>query len=241
MDNYGTLSENYAKARREYPDEVLDYLWTFLTIPQPKILDIGCGTGIASRQLAKREAAVTGLDRDSAMIEQAQKENDDIEYIIAEAERLPFQDAIFDVVTAFSSFHWTDHITALQEIKRVLRNNGVVFIANKEDGSLRMEYKQVMKKFFKPEISPMKKDYNPKKLLDSSGFKDINERIFPANDIYSLEEGITYLESTSLWNRIPKENLDAAKKETREFCGKKIDKNGMVKRTYEITVFVAKK
>jgi len=163
MDNYGTLSENYARARREYPDEVMDYLWTFLKEQKPKILDIGCGTGIATRQLARRGADVIGTDRDSSMIGQALKESDGIKYIVAEAEHLPLPDATFDAVTAFSSFHWMEHVTALQEIKRVLKNYGVVFIANKEDGPLRMEYRQIMKKFFKPEASSIQREYNPEK------------------------------------------------------------------------------
>lgn len=190
MDNYGTLSKKYAEARREYPSEVLDYLWTFIKPSYPKILDIGCGTGISSRQLAEIGADVTAVDRDKFMVEQAVKENIDIKYYVAEAEHLPFADDTFDVVTAFSSFHWTKHEEALGEIKRVLKNDGVVFIVNKENGSLRTEYKKLMDPLIEHKPNLSAKEYNPRKLLQEAGFQYINEQTFLNTDSYSFDDAI---------------------------------------------------
>lgn len=50
---FGKLSQAYSVARLDYPQEVIDYVISF-AYKDAKILDLGCGTGIATRQLAQR-------------------------------------------------------------------------------------------------------------------------------------------------------------------------------------------
>lgn len=239
---YGLLSEKYVKARREYPKEILDYLWSFIDIPNPKILDVGCGTGIASRQLAQRGAEVTGSDRDEDMIRFALENNHEgINYVIAESEHLPFGDGTFDAVTAFSSFHWFAYESALQEIRRVLKDGGTVFIANKEDGELRKDYRQLMDKFMIPRVFTEKIDYNPLEMLNNLGFHSIDEKVFQAVDSYTLEDGMDYLESTSLWNQIPEDKKQVAKEATESFCKDKLNSAGLLERAYEVRTIMGTK
>jgi len=68
-------------------------------------LDVGCGTGIITRQLAVRRASLTGTDIDSRMLEQAKQHlGKQIDYLVAPTEKLPLPDTSFDAVTAFSAF-----------------------------------------------------------------------------------------------------------------------------------------
>jgi ubiquinone/menaquinone biosynthesis C-methylase UbiE len=101
------------------------------------VLDLGCGTGTATRAIAKRlpAAHITGIDLSPYMVFAAQlkaKSLPNISFIQANAEQLPFEDNSFDVVTASLLFHETPLDAALnimKEARRVLKPNGkfVVF------------------------------------------------------------------------------------------------------------------
>ncbi len=74
-----------------------------------KILDIGCGSGISSRYLAKRGAKVTGVDNSSEMLELAKTEEDKsplgIRYALYDVANLPHLDD-FDLVTPSFLLHY---------------------------------------------------------------------------------------------------------------------------------------
>jgi ubiquinone/menaquinone biosynthesis C-methylase UbiE len=98
-------------------------------------LEVGCGNGVVSRYLAdKYKANVVGIDVDKEQIELAEKGIGDvanIRFFEADATRLPFEDASFDLVLSFGVLHhienWQD---ALKEIKRALRPGGYFIYAD---------------------------------------------------------------------------------------------------------------
>jgi ubiquinone/menaquinone biosynthesis C-methylase UbiE len=89
-----------------------------------RVLDLGCGTGTASRAAAGVAAFVAGVDLSSVMIEQAVSLASGItnlHFAIADAERLPFGDAAFTAVLCTNSFHhYPDPARAVREMARVL-------------------------------------------------------------------------------------------------------------------------
>lgn len=104
--------------------------------PQPKVLDIGCGTGRLLHRLAIKFPTLegTGLDLSTEMISQAQQTNqhtDSITYRQGNAEYLPFGDEQFDAVFNTISFlHYPNPQKVLSEISRVLRPNGSFYLAD---------------------------------------------------------------------------------------------------------------
>jgi ubiquinone/menaquinone biosynthesis C-methylase UbiE len=101
-------------------------------LPDPvAVLDVGCGTGALLRTLADRlpaGVALAGVDPAPAMLEVGRAglgRRSRVWLARAIAERLPFQDASFDlVVTTVSFAHWADQPAGLTEIARVLRPAG---------------------------------------------------------------------------------------------------------------------
>jgi len=94
-----------------------------------KGLDIGCGEGYNTRLLAERDAKVIGLDISTVFVQQAksfQSEGSLIpEYLIGNAQELPFADVSFDFVTGFMSFmDIPDTETMLSEVWRALKPGG---------------------------------------------------------------------------------------------------------------------
>ena len=92
-------------------------------------LDVGCGEGTNTREVAERGARMTGIDIAPTFIRHAQDTEKDqplgIDYRVADALDLPFEAGCFDFATAFMSLmDVPDQETALAEIHRVLRPGG---------------------------------------------------------------------------------------------------------------------
>jgi SAM-dependent methyltransferase len=93
------------------------------------LLDAGCGTGLAVRLAADRGASVSGLDACAALLEVARGRTPGADLRTGEIQALPYDDASFDVVTAFNSIQYaTDPAAAVGELARVCRAGGTVAI-----------------------------------------------------------------------------------------------------------------
>lgn len=94
-----------------------------------RVLDVACGTGVVARRAAERGADVIGLDVNADMLSVARRYAG-IEWREGRAEALPFEDDSFDVVTSqFGLMFFDDRVTALREMRRVLRSNGRLVVA----------------------------------------------------------------------------------------------------------------
>jgi ubiquinone/menaquinone biosynthesis C-methylase UbiE len=129
---FGNQAENYSKYRRPYPEEVYELLFSLLPSGAKRVVDIACGTGKSTEPLAREGFEVIGIDHDPLMIEEARKQaaakNLPIAYSVAEVENLPFEDQTFDLAVVGTAFHWFVTDKAVTEIKRVLRDGGLLFI-----------------------------------------------------------------------------------------------------------------
>jgi ubiquinone/menaquinone biosynthesis C-methylase UbiE len=96
--------------------------------PADRILDLGCGTGIVARLLRERlggGAKLTGADASADMIAMARSLAPDIEWCEANAMKLPFDDASFELVVSQQMLQFVpDPSAALREIRRVLVPGG---------------------------------------------------------------------------------------------------------------------
>lgn len=96
-------------------------------------LEYGCGVGLAAFRLAAAGAQVAGIDISEASIAQARQEaaqrGMEIDFRAGDAERMPFEDASFDIVCGSGILHHLRIGAALDEVARVLKPGGrAVFI-----------------------------------------------------------------------------------------------------------------
>lgn len=128
-------AETWTRTSRAGHDVYRDALNTpvFLEMLPPidglRGLDVGCGEGSNTRKLAERGAQMTGIDIAPTFIRHASTaELEDprgIDYRVADALELPFDDAGFDFATAFMSLmDMPRQDQALAEIHRVLKPGG---------------------------------------------------------------------------------------------------------------------
>ena len=99
-----------------------------------RLLDVGCGTGafLDAAAGAWPGLELFGVDLSAGMLERARARlSPDVALAVADVQRLPFDDAQFDVAVSLSSFHfWPDPVAALVELRRVLRPGGQLVITD---------------------------------------------------------------------------------------------------------------
>lgn len=70
-----------------------------------RILDLGCGTGHLTQEIAKQGAIAIGIDKAPTMIEQARKNYPDLQFEVADATNFHFEE-LFDAVFSNATLHW---------------------------------------------------------------------------------------------------------------------------------------
>jgi SAM-dependent methyltransferase len=88
-----------------------------------RALDIGCGTGLATRPLAAACGFAVGIDISAPMLAEAMRRAP-LRLVRGRGERLPFSEASFDLLTMGSAFHWCEPGPLRSEIRRVLAPGG---------------------------------------------------------------------------------------------------------------------
>ena len=110
-------------------------LWRRATVravdPQPgeRILDIAAGTGTSSAAFGSTGATVVALDFSPGMVAEGRRRHPQLEFVVGDAENLPFGDDEFDAVTISFGLRNVQHPDrALAEMYRVLKPGGRVVI-----------------------------------------------------------------------------------------------------------------
>jgi len=89
-----------------------------------RILDLGCGTGTLTAEIAACGAHVVGVDRSSEMIDAARKKFPAIQFEVCDARALPFS-AEFDAVFSNATLHWIPEAESVVEgVSRSLKRAG---------------------------------------------------------------------------------------------------------------------
>ncbi len=122
-------------AMEEHHSDITDQTLELMDVqPGDRVLDLGCGTGWASRRLAKMapNGEVVGIDVADEMLRRAGQASADfknIRYVWGSAENIPAADDAFDKVLSVESFYYyADQGKALDELRRVLTPGGRLFI-----------------------------------------------------------------------------------------------------------------
>jgi SAM-dependent methyltransferase len=122
-------NENGRNARQEHL-EVPVFVHVLGIHPGARILEIGCGRGIALSAITRlcRPSRLVGIDIDATLLSEARVNTADldVELICADVRALPFPDETFDVVIDFGTcYHISHPAAAMGEIARVLAPRGL--------------------------------------------------------------------------------------------------------------------
>ena len=119
------MASAYERFRPGYPGELVDEVLAYAGRPVRTALEVGAGTGKATRVFASRGIAVTATDPDPAMLAELRKHvPETVGAVQASFEDLPLT-PVYDLVFAAASFHWTQPDHRWERVAAMLRRDGI--------------------------------------------------------------------------------------------------------------------
>jgi SAM-dependent methyltransferase len=125
---FGGAAEEYEQHRLGYPDAVVDLTLAYARPPVATALEVGAGTGKATRLFAGRGLEVTACEPDPAMAAVLRRTTVGlpVEVVLSTFEAYAAQGRTYDLLLSASAWHWTDPATRWDRTAEVLRPGGTV-------------------------------------------------------------------------------------------------------------------
>jgi ubiquinone/menaquinone biosynthesis C-methylase UbiE len=225
----------YAAFReKEYIDIIEKGLTAFKRDKSGKVLDIGCGAGVSTIILANMGFDAIGVDISPNLIKQAQQLACDLnvswltssgkaegkaEFVVGDGSKLDFADNTFDICfMAGYLHHFPDYNVALKEVRRVLKDGGIMIACepNRFNLAYRLSFYLVnQKKGVTPNefpLSPLQVGKDIKKYFKNIAISQIRE-----NDVPFLRQ-VKWLKDNSAGRAVKATTLFLKNNFTPVFC-----------------------
>jgi SAM-dependent methyltransferase len=127
---FDTAAEEYDKARRSYPDLLVDRALARGGLGAgSRVVEVGCGTGKLTEQLVERDLHIDAVDPGANMIEVARRRVGSaasVEFHVGTFEDVALQEEAFAGVFAATAFHWVDPEIGWAKAASLLEPGGVL-------------------------------------------------------------------------------------------------------------------
>jgi SAM-dependent methyltransferase len=218
--SFGSVAATYERFRLGYPDELVDRVLEYAGRPVRTALEIGAGTGKATRVFAARGIAVTATDPDPAMLAELRRHVPaSVRTIQHRFEELALTTS-YDLVFAAASLHWTHPEGRWSRVAALLGPSGVFasFGANSFLADARVEeaVRAARAPFLAdddvpspdgtPENAPMQ--WPGTKLEESELFTDVRQVVIERRPVIPAEEYVAHLGTVSAYLQLPASDRD---------------------------------
>ncbi len=173
LGNFNNLAKAYRESRPGYSKDIINLLKSFFPSRNKKIksLDLGSGTGLFTKEIAKISYHVTGIELSKEMIKNAYKLKN-VKYLNKSVDKIRLKEK-FDIFSSASCFHWFNNSKIAKLVNANLKYNGLFIICyNSRKISKNPFLKKVEKKIyslnkkFRSRISSGQSDFVKKKIID---------------------------------------------------------------------------
>ena len=248
---FNQVAEYYDKYRPGYPKEIIDSLISVTGITKGSdLLEIGCGSGKATKQLIGNGFNILGIDpgEDLVRIGNERFKNENVNFVKGRFEEYDFGQKKFDVIYAAQSFHWVPQPSGYQKCADALKENGYIalfwnmYVLNDNDSD--KELLEISKRYggiadFLTETECESRiDSIVSQIADSNLFekptviRELWQQKYTADDFYGF----------ALTGNRFMQNSDADKKKAYTDIVALAEKNGgIIERPYLCVLYIAKK
>jgi ubiquinone/menaquinone biosynthesis C-methylase UbiE len=199
-------ADDYTRFRELYPDQFIDLVAQCCRVDRSaRVLDLGCGPGFLAIPLALRAREVVGVDPEAEMLTTADRlakkgEIFNLRWVKARSNELGPELGRFRLVTIGRAFHWMDRAATLRALHAIVAPGGAVAIIDQERDRDPRSWRRVVR-----DLSDRRGDtradhaFNPShdQIVAESAFQGPEYLRWPASQVWTVEEFLGYLRSTS--------------------------------------------
>jgi len=213
--SFGAVAASYERFRLGYPERLLDEVLSYVQTPVRTALEVGAGTGKATRVFAARGIAVTATEPDAAMLTEFRKHVPSTVTTV----RAAFEDlhltGNFDLVFAAAALHWTEPVHRWARVAALLTADGVFASfgaqSHLDDPAVADAVRTVRRPLLPdddvpapdatPAESPMQ--WPGTELAGSGRFRDVRQVTIERRVTMSAQEYIGHLSTISAYLQLP--------------------------------------
>ena len=211
MNNVQTFSQNsdqYAKSRPQYPQGLFAYL-SELCFSHDAAWDCATGNGQAAVSCASYFSHVEATDISTEQIQNSIV-HPKVRYTVSPAEKTPFADSSFDLITVATAVHWFDQEQFHREVRRVLKPKGILAVWTY--GLFKIE-PEIDKVIARELLEPLDRFWAPGNRQVMNGYRDLslpfdeirNPPAFSINLEWNLSQFRAYMRTWSAVKRYASE------------------------------------
>lgn len=182
---YDKIGKTYDQTRKADPEITKKLIKYLHPMKEGYYLDVGCGSGNYTQAIFETGSRICGVDISEEMLGKARKKNSQIEWVMGDARKLPFENNQFDgAASILATHHIKDIEQSFKEVCRVLKNGYfIIFTAFPEQMEaywLNHYFPSMMRM-----ASNMMHSYDRVyKALTAAGFENVEtEKFFITNDL----------------------------------------------------------
>ena len=202
-ESFGAVAANYDRYRPGYPDALIDDLVAL----QPRdVLDVGCGTGKAARQLLARGLTVLGVEIDAEMAAVARSHGVAVE--VSGFEGWDAAGRTFDLVVCGQAWHWIDPAVGPVKAAGLLRPGGTVALFWNHESDLEPPVRKVLDETYRkhaPELLELSAQDRQRRAVKpyvadleaSRAFRSIETKEYPLVRTYTAAEWVGTIQTHS--------------------------------------------
>lgn len=125
---FGEAADDYDEFRPSYPPSLVARALAEVDGPVRRVLEVGAGTGKATRLLARHRVRVDAVEPDPAMaaVHRRRVRHPGVRLHVGRFEAFPARPGVHDVVLAAQSWHWVDPRRGIEVAHRALRPGGAL-------------------------------------------------------------------------------------------------------------------
>jgi SAM-dependent methyltransferase len=182
---FGSVADNYERYRLDYPADVVDAVLQYAGQQVASALEVGAGTGKATRVFGSRGIEVTALEPDAEMARVLERETSGLPVttMVTTFERFR-TDSRYDLVYAAAAWHWTNPATRWHQAAELLAPDGVLAIFGRpselKDPDLFSKVDEIEKRLLPAEDPGDVHAWSVEEMTASDGFGDIEQCDLPS-------------------------------------------------------------